>query len=250
MSEALEVRGATAVEAPSAGMAFLSMIDRASRDPSVDVAKMQQLMEMQERWEARQAEAAFNSDFAAAMLEMPRVVKRGVKDMGAKGAIPYALYEDLDLAIRPIEAKYGFARSFSTRIADKVGTVMILRLTHRAGHSITSERFCPPDPGPGRNETQALGSGDSYGRRYLTLSTWNIITVGADDDGAATSYVSKVQGAEIKALVQECKLPDDRVKTMLKWAGGADSIDHIEGKRFDAVMARLKTVKAEMGVLK
>ena len=162
---------------------LMELIGAIARDPAVDVARIDALISLKERMEARDAEKEFNRDFAAAMLEMPRVTKRGVKDMGGKGQIPYATYEDVDAAIRPVEVKHGFARSFLTRPADKPGCVMVLRLTHRAGHSITSERYCRPDPGPGRNDTQAEGSGESYGRRYLTLAIWNIVTVGADDDG-------------------------------------------------------------------
>jgi len=232
--------------APTEGAAFLSMIERAARDTSVDVSKMQQLMEMRERWEARQAEAEFNRDFAAAMLEMPRVVKRGKKDMGGKGVIAYETYEDLDGAIRPIEARYGFARSFLTREATKPGTVMTLRLTHRAGHSITSERFCPPDPGPGRNETQALGSGDSYGRRYLTKATWNIVTIGHDDDGDATSYITKEQYMVLNDLVQDCQFSPARIQKILEWQK-ADKIDHIQESHYKAVKEFLEEKLREKG---
>jgi hypothetical protein len=135
------------------------------------------------------------------MMEMPRVVKRGKKDMKEKGVIAYETYEDLDGAIRPIETAHGFARSFATRSGDKSGVILTLRLTHRGGHSITSERYCPPDAGPGRNETQAIGSGESYGRRYLTKSIWNIVTIGADDDANTADPISEEQALTLRGML-------------------------------------------------
>lgn len=181
---------------------IMRIVAEIATNPSADVAKMQALLDMQERLSAREAELAFNRDYALALAEMPKVAKRGKKDMGTKGVIPYETYEDLDAAIRPIENKYGFARSFSTRISDKgAGVVLVLRLAHREGHSITSERYCPPDPGPGRNDTQAIGSGESYGRRYLTKSMWNIVTIGEDDDGNTAEQLTQDQWAKLNDMV-------------------------------------------------
>ncbi len=163
-----------------------------ARDQSVDVARIRELMELQKWSEEREAEKRFNGDYAAALLEMPRVAKNGVIDLGAKGKIPFAKYEDVDRAIRHIEAKYGFARSFTTAPSPgDPGITITLKLRHRDGHCETSTRHMPPDQGPGRNKIQELGSSGSYGKRYLTLDIWNIITEGEDNDGNQTRYISE-----------------------------------------------------------
>lgn len=175
--------------------------------------------EFQQKINAAEAEKAFNRAFAQALLEMPKVVKRGVKDMGGKGAIPYETYEDLDAAIRPIEARHGFARSFSTRSEQgKTGVLLTLRLTHAEGHCITSERYCPPDPGPGRNETQAIGSGESYGRRYLSKSIWNIVTVGSDDDANSADPISEDQAMQIRDILDTLAMEPGNMKRFWAWA--------------------------------
>ena len=196
----------------------MEMIAAIARDPSIPVDRIAALIGLQERMEARDAEKQFNAAFAAAMIEMPKVVKRGVKDMGSKGAIPYATYEDVDAAIRPIEMRHGFARSFLTRPIDKPGCVMVLRLTHQAGHSITSERYCRPDPGPGRNDTQAEGSGESYGRRYLTLAVWNIVTVGADDDGDSADPITDEQALDIRTMLDHLAMTPPQAERFWAWA--------------------------------
>lgn len=187
----------------------LQAIARAAADPNVDVGKMTALLDMQERLLARQAEIEFNRDFAAATLEMPHITKRGVIDMGSKGKIAFATYEDLDRAIRPIEAQYGFIRSFSTDKSDIPGVLITLHLRHRAGHAIQSTRQLPPDPGPGRNGLQAIGSASSYGKRYLTKDIWNILTDGEDDDGTSTGLITDEQADLLRDLMHQCGMSAD-----------------------------------------
>ena len=196
----------------------MEMIAAIARDPSIPVERITALIGLQERMEAREAEKEFNRDFAAAMLDMPRVAKKGAKVMGDKGTIMFARYEDIDAVVRPIESRHGFARSFSTRTDGKPGSVMTLRLTHRAGHAITSERYCRPDPGPGRNDTQAEGSGESYGRRYLTLAVWNIVTVGADDDANSADPITDEQAMGIRDMLEHLAMTPTQSDKFWAWA--------------------------------
>jgi len=222
----------------------MEMIAVIARDPNIPIERIAAIIGLQERMEARDAEKQFNAAFAAAMLQMPKVAKRGVKDMGSKGAIPYATYEDVDAAIRPIETRHGFARCFLTRPSDKPGCVMVLRLTHKAGHSITSERYCRPDPGPGRNDTQAEGSGESYGRRYLTLAIWNIVTVGADDDANSADPISEQQAWGIRDMLDTLAMTPPRLAKFWAWAE-ATSPENIQRRNYDRINAELaKQLKA------
>ena len=158
----------------------------------IQPGELKEFLEIQKWCEERDAEKEFNVDFAAALKEMPRVTKDGVIDMGTKGKMAFARYEDVDKAIRPIEDKHGFSRSFITSpSAGEPGITITLKLRHRSGHCETSTRHMPPDPGAGRNGMQAIGSAGAYGKRYLTLDCWNIITVGQDDDGGCVRYISE-----------------------------------------------------------
>lgn len=215
MSNDLTVRSGVGLQSPTP----MEMIAAIARDPSIPVDRIAALIGLQERMEARDAEKQFNTDFAAAMMEMPRVAKRGRKDMGDKGCIMYERYEDLDAAIRPVETAHGFARAFLSRPADgKAGVIMSLRLTHRAGHSITSERYCALDPGPGRNDTQAAGSGESYGRRYLTKAVWNIVTVGADDDADTADPITTEQALNIRTMLDVLAMTPTQADKFWQWA--------------------------------
>jgi hypothetical protein len=223
----------------------LDLIRELAVDPRVDVEKLAALMGLQERAEARDAEREFNIDLAAAMAEMPTIRKDGVKDMGNKGSIPYATYEHLDRVIRPIEKRHGFCRIFTTAPLEKPGSLMTCKLLHKGGHSISSTRYHPPDPGPGRSGIQEIGSADSYARRYLTLAIWNIITVGADDDGNGTDLLSDAQLSNITDMVNSLELTQRRLALFLNFAN-APAIDRIKARDYDRVMAELRRAKGKV----
>lgn len=236
---------------PGTEPTMLEMIQQTITSGEVPAEKLPSVLaaffDFQLRVQAVDAEKEFNRDFAAAMQAMPRVAKRGKKDMGGKGVIPYETYEDLDAAIRPIETRHGFARSFSTRISEKgLGVILVLTLTHRAGHSKTSERYCPPDEGPGRNPTQAIASGESYGRRYLSKSIWNIVTIGADDDGDSADPITELQAMSIRDMLDALAMTPTQTERFWAWVGPpATSSETIQRKDFERVSAWLKTrVKA------
>lgn len=216
----------------------LEIIRELSVDPRCDPAKLRELMELQERAEAREAERAFTRDFALASAEMPRVSKLGVIDMGTKGKMKFARYEDIDSAIRPIELEYGFTRTFLTEPTPS-GITMICKLSHRAGHSERSSRFMPPDTGAGRNNMQAIGSSSSYAKRYLTLDVWNIVTQGADDEARAAHAISDDRVQTINNMISECGFTVAQKTKFLEWAE-ARSVEDIQSGRYDRVMAFLR----------
>ena len=239
---------------PGTEPTMLEMIQQTITSGEVPAEKLPQVLsaffDFQLRVQAVDAEREFNADFAAAMMEMPKVAKKGRKDMKEKGVIAYATYEDVDAAIRPIETRHGFARSFSTRANDKgPGSIMTLHLTHRAGHSRTSERLCRPDPGPGRNDIQAEGSGESYGRRYLTLGVWNIVTIGADDDGDTADPISDEQALKLHDMLNFLAMTPKQMEGFWKWVAAPENrVEAIQRKDWDRVSRELtRRVKAAEG---
>lgn len=213
------------------------LIRELAADERVSVEKLAALMDLQERAEARNAEREFNADFAAASAEMPRVRKDGVIDMGGKGQMKFARYEDIDSAIRPVELRYGFTRTFLTE-QTPTGVQMTCKLSHRGGHSERSSRFMPPDTGAGRNAMQAVGSASSYAKRYLTLDIWNIVTMGVDDDARAAHAITDEQAMRINTMVSDCDFTAAQRSKFLAWAGAA-SVEAIQEQDYQRVITWL-----------
>jgi len=179
-----------------------------ARDPSIDPARIGALMELQIRAEERNAAKEFNAAFARLQPTLPRITKKGTIDMGAKGSMKFAKYEDLDAAIKPKYTAEGFSLSFVSKATDK-GILLVAVLKHASGHQQVSEMQLPPDAGAGRNALQALGSSLSYAKRYLTCDLFNIVTVGQDDDGSAISAVTQDDVDRIEGMLLDNDLGAD-----------------------------------------
>lgn len=217
---------------------FMEIVADAARDPKVDVAKMGELLALQERVQAREAEMEFNRAMTRLQPKLPRIKKDGSIDLGRGKPIKFAKWEDIDAAIRPIITGEGLSLSFTSKPTDK-GVLMTCTVSHILGHSKSSEMQLPPDAGPGRNALQAIGSSRSYGKRYLTCDMLNIITEGADDDGNKTGTLTDDQARKVNDMMNACELDAASTKKFLEFAG-AEAVEGIQKYRFDDVMQSLR----------
>lgn len=173
---------------PVEQQSMLVLIDRAARDPSVDVAKMERLLAMAEKVHERTAKSLYDQAMNAAQAEM-RPISRDCHNPQTRSK--YASYEAIDTAIRPIYTNHGFSMSFGSKastIADRV--IVTCRVSHRGGHTENVELEMPADGKGARGndvmtKTHATGSALSYAKRYITNLVWNLSFGEADDDGNA-----------------------------------------------------------------
>lgn len=205
----------SAVVSHEAPGSLLAAIVTMAKDPSVDVEKLQALLAMQERLEARGAESAYNAAFSRLQMKLPRVKKNGQlshlgKD-GAKGGKvqSFAKWEDIDAAIRPLLDEEGFSLSFDTspKAGDGGGLIVTAILRHSAGHSTRTAFPVPLDSSGGKNSLQGYGSSLSYGKRYAATAALNIVTEDEDDDGhrGGMRFISVAQVTELQALIDDTK---------------------------------------------
>ena len=165
---------------------ILSLIERAARDPAVDIDKMERLILMQERVQARQNQAEFDVAMADAQEAM-RAISPDKDNNQTKSK--YATYAALDHAVRPIYARHGFALSFNTGDAPNPAEVRVLcTVSHRSGHRQQYKIDMPADgKGPQgaavMTRTHATGAAASYGQRYLLKLIFNLAVGDVDDDG-------------------------------------------------------------------
>jgi hypothetical protein len=235
---------ATKTEQPPAEVQSLSgglleVISRAARDPSVDIDKMERLIAMQERVQDRQARAAYYEALALVQPELPIITERGgIKDRGGNVQSTYALWEDVNEAIRPILAAHGFSLSFKVRRSENEISVTGI-LAHRDGHSEETELTLPSDTSGSKNSVQAIGSSTSYGKRYTAYALLNITTQGEDDDGTKAGRGGAINSQQLETLIG------------LKDAVGADlyrfcklfrvtSLKDLPAKEYDNAVAKLR----------
>jgi hypothetical protein len=153
------------------------------------VEKLERLMAMAERIHDRDAKTAYYAALSQLQDELPEIEERGeIKISENKPGQKYALWEDINKAIKPKLKAHGFALSFRTGIADNKITVTGI-LSHEAGHAEETTIHLPSDTSGSKNAVQAVGSTISYGKRYGICAMLNIST-GDDNDGSAGTDIS------------------------------------------------------------
>lgn len=168
----------------------VALFERLARDPGASVEKIERLMALWERGEARKAESAFNEAMSRAQSEM-RPVAADAENPQTRSK--YASYEALDRALRPIYTRHGFGLSFNTGDGALAEWVRVLcYVTHTGGHARTYHVDMPADGKGARGgdvmtRTHAVGSAMSYGMRYLLKLIFNVAVGEHDDDGNGAS---------------------------------------------------------------
>jgi len=175
-----------APEPPGDVTGLAVVIERLAANPDVDVAKLEKIIDLQERILQHNARAAFNEAYAEMQRELPVIVERGRTNTGK-----YAPLEDIVEIVRPIITRFGFALSHKTEWPDKETVRVVGILTHKQGAERTSEFLSSADESGNKNDIQGLGSAISYGRRYTTNDLLNIVTRGQDDNGRAAGKPPK-----------------------------------------------------------
>lgn len=220
--------------------AIVQMIERAASNPAVDIDKMERLLQMREREYARSAKMAFDAALAEMQPELPEIVERGeIKtDKNKAAQSTYAKWEDINAAIKPILARYGFSLSFRVARTDNQISVTGI-LTHRQSHAEETTLSLPVDTSGNKNAVQAVGSSTSYGQRYTAKLLLNLTSRGADDDGNAAGdggYITEDQAADIQALMEDVGADRGRFLAYIK----VGSIAEIPSAQFKKVLATLE----------
>jgi hypothetical protein len=180
-------------ESPST---VLALIEKLALDPGADVEKLDRMMAMYERLKAKEAELAYNAAKGRILKKLARIkivknksalyeIEKGKPQRGAFEAFKYAPLEEIDKHLRPLLAEEDMDLSYSDEPREGDGILIRGRLKHLpGGHYEDSFMPAPPDTTGGKSDVQAVGSTNSFLRRYVACNIFNIVVVGDDDDGS------------------------------------------------------------------
>jgi len=218
----------------------LALIERAARDETVNVEKMQQLFALRERLEAQRASLIFAEAFAELGPDLPIIDRRGrivvfsKADREKAGGVPegarpiqqtpYATLDDILEALRAPLAAHGFSLRFEHETTQDNRLVTTAVLRHRGGHQ---ERATTPplqhDSTGSKNPVQAIGSALSYGRRYSLMAVLPIVSHApqdADDDGKAAGD-APIDVDQISFIEQQLRDTESDVEKFLVTIGAS-----------------------------
>ena len=183
--------------------------DLASRtdDPQVAVAVAKSMVELQQsmekfQWEREERQA--KTDFDEALNRCQQKLGRIATDANnPQTHSRYATYAKLDSVLRPIYTAESFSLSFGERDCPTPGKTRFVAFLSRSG--LTREYLkdmTASTKGPKGNDVMtpvhAEGALDSYARRYLLKSIFNV-AIGEDDaDGNISPAMTEKQEAELQ----------------------------------------------------
>lgn len=229
---------------------LMEVISRAASDPSVDVTKLEKLMAMAERLEARNAERAFNVAMQAAQEEMgPVRTDASNKQTNSR----YASYPALDRVLRPIYTKHGFAISFNTGDSAADFLRVLAYVSHKNGHTREYKIDMPADGkgakgGDVMTKTHATGSASLYGMRYLLKMIFNII-VSDDDDGNRAGSGDKITEEQADTLLEMLTADKADVKKFCAFMK-CESIIEIPATQYQKAVEAINLARNQRGKAK
>jgi hypothetical protein len=233
------------VERAAPAEAFGQFLMQALADPNIPADKLEVIAKMRREVLSDQAREAFMEHFAAFSAELPQIERDGtvalVKDGVEKGRYPFTTIEAMDVILRPLLAKHGFAIAFSS--TDNRDNITIVGTLSGWGWERSSTYSLPPDAGPGRNAIQARGSSRRYAKRYIVDDLCNVVRKGKDDDGKG-AIEALIDATQIKELVDLIKATATDEAAFLKvMVTGAESLQDIRQRDFPRLIMALREKK-------
>jgi len=191
---------------------YMALIEKLSNNPTLqNVEIIERMMNMQERWEERNARLLFDAAKARASEKMKgiKIIKnrkvsydaeKGNKAAGQKEAFRYAALEDIDKIITPILQEERIDLSYKIEPCAIAGWHTIVCWLSHVGHREPYPMPMPLDTSGGKGNAQAMGSTQMYGMRRALCGAFNLIPIGEDDDGGGGAITTE-QAAEIDVLI-------------------------------------------------
>lgn len=215
--------------------------------------QMQQLMDLQDRWETNEARKAYVQAMTAFKANPPTVFKSRTVSYSGTHYTHASLADVCDAAISGM-SKHGLSHRWETRQEGGAITVVCV-ITHEAGHSESTQLSAGADNSGKKNPIQQIASTVTYLERYTLMAALGLASKEMDDDGRGSEpppqidYVSDDLAASIREMVEA--LPDDRKGNfwqVLRDNAGVAKIDDLSQEAAERVAKRLRKTLEELGL--
>jgi len=220
---------------PTEQLTPMGMIQLAVQQ-GADVAQLTQLMDLQDRFEQKEAKQKFIMALAKFRKICPDIKKDGKGHNNAK-------YSTLHNALNTIKSTMedcGLSHSWRTEtsgVAEKKEITVTCIITHTSGHSEESSLSAGIDLSGNKQVIQGIGSTVSYLERYTLFAVLGMTSMEMDDDGYGPNQtIDEDQKDEIIALI---KTTETDTAQFLKFMNVA-AVDDIPLLKFNKAKNALK----------
>jgi hypothetical protein len=219
------VAGLVTASPVDSASSVLALINSLALDPRADLEKLDPIIALYERLKAKEAELQYNAAKARILKKLAGIkivkdkpalydIEKERSQSGTYQAFKYAPLEEIDKHLRPLLAEEEMDLSYSDEPLQSGGILIRGRLKHLpSGHYEDSFMPAPLDTTGNKSEVQAVGSTNSFLRRYVTCNIFNIVVVGDDDDGNGGT-INEAQTKTILGLIKKAKVGPKFLKYM------------------------------------
>lgn len=244
MAQAVQKIEPPAPPAETGTVALMKIIDRAASDPSFDVAKLEKLLEVKERWEANEARKAFVAALNAFKAQPPEIVKNREIQHNGKHIAYYAGLDQVSETIGKALAQHGLSHRWDTEQKDGGLIRVTCILTHTLGHSERTTLQAAPDATGAKNGVQAIGSTVTYLQRYTLLAATGMATFEQDDDGKSAEPPAPISAEQKDAIIALIKETGADTQKFLQYMGVA-SLDELPAEKYVKAITALGAKKKQ-----
>lgn len=244
MSEQIQIAEPVQVEQVAQATTPMDLIARAQAN-GADIETISKYMDLQERYENREAIKEYNKAVALFKTENTVIYKDSTVSYGNTN-YKHATLSNVVNKVTSLLAKHGLNHSWATK-QDKDVIFVKCKLTHTDGHSETVSLSAPPDKSGSKNSVQSIASTVTYLQRYTLMMILGLASGDPDNDGqgaprsAPVKTITESQCADLEALIDEVKADKMGFLSYLKIASleqlpasnYKSAVKALEGKRGD-----------------
>lgn len=205
--------------------------------------KLATLMDLQERWEAREARRAFVSALAAFKADPPKLGKNKLVDYTtAKGRTSYkhATLDGITDVLNPALSRHGLSFRWDIQQGEKSIHVTCI-LQHHLGHFENVTMSGSQDETGQKNALQQMGSTVTYLMRYTLLAITGMSTSDQDTDAQTMAPTGGAAAAvdpdQIERHIQAIRTAKD-VQALSKAFNAAYALARHQGDKTDLIEAK------------
>lgn len=216
-----------------------------------DIDKLERLLDLQARWEDRQAHKAYVSAMMEFKAHPPTVIKDKGASFGSKRAdsgsgkradstigYKYATLDQVSEKIAAELSKHGFSHGWEIEQLDGGMIRVTCILTHQQGHSERTSLQAGPDTSGSKNNIQAVGSTVTYLERYTLLAVTGLAAKDQDNDGGPPHGDEVISAEQKDQLIARIREVNADVVAFLRYMQ-VNVLDDLPAQDFDRAMAAL-----------
>ncbi len=213
-------------------------------ESGADLDRLEKLMDMQEKWEAREAKKSYLKAMAGFQKECPIIQKDAhVRFETQKGITEYdhpSLGGMLG-QVGDLMGQYGLVRSW--RMIQDTGLMTVeCIITHIDGHQESTSMVGPYDQSGGKNNIQAIGSTQKYLERYTFEAIIGAASGNDNDGNDSEPILETINEKQIEEICE--KLKGKNGKVFLSWVSKVcnikmESVNDIPIKYYDWIIEKI-----------